>query len=232
MPALIVNRSNATLTLPFPLGSVLAPGLGAAVNLTTAQVLAILGTSFGTFVEVREISTTSFDALAGGVAAGGTMPSGLSLAGALQAPSAVFSGDIAAGGGFRQQVGPFTAPGAAGVVAASQTNLDCRYSHTVTAIASNWVAQRPGSIVGISFKISAAVTTAGGNQTLVCSAHVNGTEVALTAGVDSTGALTKASATAAKDTLPFVAGDEVGISYTTTAISNTPALWGTLEIEQ
>jgi hypothetical protein len=139
------------------------------------------------------------------------------------------TGDLTAAGGFRQTVGPFTAPGAAGVTAASQTNLDCRYSHPVTAAATSFVAPRAGSIVGISAQLSAAITGAG--TTIVCKPTVNGTEVDLAATLTEAGAETEATNTAAKDTHAFAAGDVIGFSYTSTGISNTPALVGSLEIE-
>lgn len=138
--------------------------------------------------------------------------------------------DLSATGGFRTLVGPFTAPGAAGVTAASQTNLDCRYSHTVTAAALSYVATRAGSIMGISGQLSAAITGAG--TTITISATVNGTEVACTAQFTQAGAETTRRAVVAKDTLAFAAGDIIGFSYTSTGISNTPALVGTVEIEQ
>lgn len=132
--------------------------------------------------------------------------------------------------GIRQTVGPFTAPGAAGVLAADQTNLDCRYSHTVTAAASSFVATRAGSIVGLSVQVSAALT--GASQTLSVAVTKNGTEVALTCtGITVAGAEVKDYATAAPDVLTFVAGDVIGVSYTTTTITNTPAMVATVEIE-
>lgn len=143
--------------------------------------------------------------------------------------SIVTTADIDAGGGFRRSVGPFTAPGAAGVTAASQTNLDCRYSHTVTAIATGFVATRAGSIVGLSSQLSAAIT--GAATTIVVSATVNGTEVALINTLTQAGGEQKAQASAAKDLLAFVAGDVLGVSYTSTGISNTPALVATLDVE-
>ncbi len=139
------------------------------------------------------------------------------------------SGDLSAAGGFRRTVGPFTAPGAAGVTAASQTNLDCRYSHTVTAAASSWVAPRAGSITGLSAQLSAAIT--GSGTSIVVSATVNGTEVALTVSLTEAGAEVKGQSTAAKDALAFAAGDVIGISYTSTGITNTPALVASLEVE-
>lgn len=139
------------------------------------------------------------------------------------------SADIAAAGGYRQTVGPFTAPGAAGVTAAGQTNLDCRYSHTVTAAALSFIAPRAGSITGLSAQLSAAVT--GAAQSITVAATVNGTEVALTVALTQAGSETKGQSTAAKDALPFAAGDIIGVSYTSNTITNTPALVASLEVE-
>lgn len=139
------------------------------------------------------------------------------------------TGDISATGGFRRDIGPFTAPGAAGATAASQTNLDCRYSHTVTAAALGFVAKRAGSIVGLSAQLSEAITGAG--TTVTVAVTKNGTEVALTVALTQAGAETSGYSTAAKDSLTFVAGDVIGVSYTSTGISNTPALVASVEIE-
>lgn len=155
------------------------------------------------------------------------------LADAIQALSVavVTTGDLAAAGGYRMAVGPFTAPGAAGVLAASQTDLDCRYSHTVTAAALSFIAPRAGSIMGLSAHISAAITGAGTLCTVKVTVNgtelVGGPQVALT----QAGAEVKGQATAAKDAHAFAAGDIIGVSYTTTGISNTPALVATVEIE-
>lgn len=139
------------------------------------------------------------------------------------------TGDLAAGGGFRQILGPFTAPGAAGVTAADQTNLDLRYSHTVTALAGGFVATRAGSIMGLSAQISEAVT--GADQSITVAVTKNGTEVALTVSLTQAGAEVKAQTTAAKDALTFVAGDVIGVSYTSDTITNTPALIASVEVE-
>ena len=145
------------------------------------------------------------------------------------AASITLTGDIDAAGGFRRDL-VFTAPGAAGVLAADQTNLDCRLAHTVTAAASSYVAKRPGSITGISGQLSAAIT--GSSKTCVISATVNGTEVACSATFTTGGAEVTKYAVVAKDALPYVAGDVIGMSYTTTTITNTPALVGSVEVEE
>jgi hypothetical protein len=141
------------------------------------------------------------------------------------------TGDIAALGGFRQTVGPFTAPGAAGVTAAGQTDLDCRYSHTVTAAALSFIAPRAGSIMGLGAQLSAAVTGAG--QSILAKVTINGTE--LVGGPECSftqaGAEVKDYAVVAKGAHPFVAGDIIGVSYTSDTITNTPALVASVEIE-
>lgn len=152
--------------------------------------------------------------------------------GALGAANISTDGDIDAAGGFRTVVGPFTAPGAAGVTAADQTNLDCRYSHIAAAAASSFVATRAGSIVGISGQLSAAMTDGGGSETLVISATKNGTEVACTATFTVDGGEVVANAVVAKDSLAFAAGDVIGVSYTSGTITNTPTLVASLIIEQ
>lgn len=141
------------------------------------------------------------------------------------------TGDVSAAGGFRRDLA-FAAPGAAGVVAAAQTNLDMRHVHPISAVASGYVAKRAGSIVGLGAQLSAAVEGASGS--VVAKATVNGTEVgaALDLTFTTVNGLTKAYAVAAKDSIAFAAGDVLGMSYTSHAgVSNTPALWGDLEIE-
>lgn len=142
----------------------------------------------------------------------------------------VTTGDIAAAGGFRMAVGPFAAPGAATVTAASQTDLACRYEH-VAAFACEFIAFRAGSIMGLSAQIDTAVTGAGTSITVKVSkngtALVAGPQVSLT----QAGAEVKGQATVAKDAFTFVAGDRIGVMYTSTAITNTPKLIATVEVE-
>lgn len=138
--------------------------------------------------------------------------------------------DVAAAGGFRRNV-DFVAPGAAGVLAADQTNLDC--VHIIGVAASGWVAPRAGSIMGLSAQLSAAITTAGAAMTVVASVTVNGTEVACIVTFTTGGAEVKGYVTKAKDAagLTFAAGDVIGVSYTSTTISNTPAMTASVEVE-
>lgn len=140
------------------------------------------------------------------------------------------TGDVAAAGGFKRSL-VFTAPGALGVTAADQTNLDLRHSHAVTAYASGWVAPRAGSITALSASLSAAIT--GASKTLIVKATKNGTE--LGAALDLTfttgGAETALYAVAAKDSITFAAGDVIGVSYTSITTTNTPALVADIEVE-
>lgn len=141
----------------------------------------------------------------------------------------VSTGDISAAGGMRMPL-QFAAPGAATVTAAAQTDLACRYCH-VAAFACEFIAIRPGSIVGLSAQLDTAVTGAG--TSILAKASKNG--VALVAGpqvsLTQAGAEVKGQATVAKDAFTFVAGDRIGAVYTSTGISNTPKLIITVEVE-
>lgn len=136
------------------------------------------------------------------------------------------TGDLSAVGGFRQQVGPF-----AGALAADQTDTVIRPA--AVASAPGWVAQRAGSIVGFSAAISAALTGAG--TTVAVSVRINGTIVAATQ-LDFTqaGAETEDRYAVAKDVAlhTFAAGDNIDVVYTSTTITNTPAISAWIEVEQ
>lgn len=128
-------------------------------------------------------------------------------------------------------VGPFTAAGIAGVIAATQTNLDMRYSHIAAAAPTSYVATRAGFITGLSGQLEAAVGTADEVQLRVT---INGTEVTALTACQFTFALanTEASAVFPRGLHPVAVGDVVGISYTSGAgVSNTPTLVATLELE-
>lgn len=204
--------------------SLTATGLVQAADLTATDDLA-----------VTDDATIGGDlAVTGALSSGAaTLASAAVTAGLTVGTTAAITGDVSAAGGFRQMVGPFTAPGAAGVVAADQTNLDMRISHTVTAAASSFVAVRAGSIMGLSAQLSAAIETAGAEMFLTCKVTKNGTELVSGPEVafSSTTALVKGQDTKAKDAFTFVAGDVIGVSYTSTTISNTPALVAMIEIE-
>lgn len=130
----------------------------------------------------------------------------------------------------RTTLGPFVAPGAAGVTAASQTNLDCRFSHVAAAVI-DYVAPRAGFITAISGALDTAATGAG--TTIVASVTVNGTELVAgpTATFTADGAEVVASGTVGPSVHTFDAGDTIGVSYTSTGISNTPKLVCTVELE-
>lgn len=136
------------------------------------------------------------------------------------------TGDLSAVGGFRQQVGPF-----AGALAADQTDTVIRPA--AVASAPGWVAQRAGSIVGFSAAISAAITGAG--TTVAVSVRINGTIVAATQ-LDFTqaGGATEDRYAVAKDVAlhTFAAGDNIDVVYTSTTITNTPAISAWIEVEQ
>lgn len=153
--------------------------------------------------------------------------------GAITGTTATLTGDIAADGGFRKELGPFAAPGIAAVTAASQTNLDLRYEH-VAAFVSGFVAKRAGSIMGLSGQLDTAPTTAGAAAVITAKVTVNGTEVgaALNIAFSSATADVKKWAVTTKDSVAFAAGDVISVSYTTDAnLSNTPKLVCSIEIE-
>jgi len=203
-------------------GSISAAPL-ADTGVTNLSIMSIVGNNI-----VNDDLTVVGNGLVGGTLG----VTGASTLAALAATSGAFSADVSALGGFRQTVGPFTAPGAAGVIAAAQANLDCRYEHTVTAVVSGFVAKRAGSIMGLSAQISAAITGAG--ESMAVKVTVNGAEVgaALDLAFTQAGAEVTDFAVAAKDAVAFVAGDVIGVSYTSTAgVTNTPALVASIEIE-
>ena len=125
--------------------------------------------------------------------------------------------------GFPREVGPFYV-----TTAASQTATGTKLGDTV---GMTWVARRAGSIVGVSAMIDGAVTGSGTSITLKL--YKNGALVnaALNLSFTQAGAEVKASATAAKDTYTFAAGDELKFVYDSTGISNTPKVVAFVEVE-
>lgn len=198
--------------------------LGGADDITTTDDVTV-GDDLTVTDAIACVSLTATGAVQGATV--------VATAGLTVGTTAAITGDVSAAGGFRQMIGPFTAPGAAGATAASQTNLDMRISHTVTAMASSFVATRAGSIMGLSAQLDTAITTAGAEMFLTCKVTKNGTELVSGPEVafSSTTALTKGNDTKAKDAHTFVAGDVIGVSYTSTVIDNTPALVAMVEIE-
>lgn len=143
------------------------------------------------------------------------------------------AGDLTALGGFRMLAGPFVAPGAVGVTAADQTDLDCEYAPIAAAVI-DFVATRAGSVMGISAAIDTAIT--GSGTQITAEITINGTEVVggPVATLTEAGAEVAASAVIAKDVAGavFAAGDTIGVSYSSTTITNTPKLVVTVELEQ
>lgn len=136
------------------------------------------------------------------------------------------TGDLSAAGGFRSQLGPFTATLAAGQTAAAVLPAG-------VASAPGWVAQRAGSIVGFSCAISAAVT--GADQSVTVKVRINGTAVAAAnLALTQAGAETEARYAVAKDVAlhTFAAGDNIDVVYDSNSITNTPVLSAWIEIEQ
>lgn len=167
-------------------------------------------TSEGVFVEFGVKALANFATGVGGSMSAGT--GGVST-----------TGDLEAAGGFRSQIQGFTA-----TLAAAGTNTAfARFG----VAARSWIAQRAGSIVGISAKLSAAITGAG--TTASVRVAINGTPVAATALLfTQAGAETEMYLTFAKGTHAIAAGDEVSVVVTTTAIENTPVVMADVEIEQ
>jgi hypothetical protein len=137
---------------------------------------------------------------------------------------AVFAGDIAALGGFRQTIGPFHA-----TLAADQTATATNYGGLAGAGA--WVAPRAGSLTAIGSHLDAAIT--GATKTAIPGVYKNGTIINAAAILTHTtgGAETDLYLAIAKDTYTFAAGDRIDIRYTSTTITNTPKMWATCEIE-
>ncbi len=151
------------------------------------------------------------------VAMGATAQTALAIVGAITAGTTITAtGDIAAAGGFRQSIGPWTV-----TLAGSQTALGMIYG-AVATVTAGWIAPTPGSLMSISGFLDAAVTGAGTNATF--GVYKNGTIMnALTVlPFTQAGGLAVNQVTFAKDTYTFAAGDNITVKYTSTAISNTP----------
>ena len=74
--------------------------------------------------------------------------------------------------------------------------------------------------------LALSAPTTGAGESITCKVTVNGTELVSgpEAVLTTDGAESEAFAVAAKDAHAFVAGDTIGVSYTSTAITNTPTL--------
>lgn len=134
------------------------------------------------------------------------------------------TGDLAAAGGFRQALPAFTV-----TLAASQTAAATDFGGL--AGAGGWVAPRAGSVTALSAMLDAAIT--GSTKTCTFRVYKNGSllhsayDLLFTTG----GAETSLYVAVAKDAHVFAAGDVLQVVYTTTAISNTPLAWVSVEIE-
>lgn len=136
----------------------------------------------------------------------------------------VTTGDIDAGGGFRQLLGPFKV-----TLAADQADTDVPIHAGDTA----FKALRAGSVTGMRVNVDAAVT--GASQDVRVFAVVGGTQIAASQlDITQSGGETTALYTASKDTTghTFSAGDAITVEYDSDTITNTPELEVWLEIEQ
>lgn len=128
-------------------------------------------------------------------------------------------------GGFRQTIDGWYQEN----VAASQTDVALTRLATTTEAPTRWIAVRAGSVTGVNVKSNAA--RAGG--TLTIKVFKNGTQLGtLTAVLDGTNTTFKATLQA-KDTVTFVAGDELELTLTTDAgwLPVTADVRAALEIE-
>lgn len=184
----------------------------------------------------RHVSPSAFTLLAGEsvMFANGTMQlygtDGLLKVSTLYSGNLTASGDLAAAGGFRQQVGPFYV-----TTAADQTAVGTKLGDTV---GQSWIAPYAGSVMAHTGMVDAAVTGAGKSikaRVYKALAADTTTFSLLNAALDldftqATGERAD-SATAAKDTYTFAAGDALKIVYTTDTITNTPKLVAFLTVE-
>jgi hypothetical protein len=132
------------------------------------------------------------------------------------------TGDVTAAGGFRRSIGGFGV-----TLAASQTDAALTYGGKAGA---GWVAPRPGSIMALSAQLLAAIT--GSTKTCIVKVYKNGVAVATALVTFTTGGAEVALyVTLAKDAQTFAAGDVITVGYTTTAITNTPDLTASVEVE-
>lgn len=223
MPCTVHNPGVDLLTLPWPFKGMLHGGAMIAFDMTAAQFIAHLGgeSALGGLKVADVGPQPAYDteflnaAGTGALSIGG----GLSVGGSLGV-----TGDLTAAGGFRSPIGPF----GLAAIAASQTAAALDYAGVNGA---SFIAQRPGSVVGLSSEIDAAVTGAGESAT--ARVTIDGTPIAaLDIAFTQAGAEVKGQKTAAKDAYPYVAGARIAVEYDSTAITNTPAMTATPEIEQ
>lgn len=116
------------------------------------------------------------------------------------------TGDIAAGGGFRQRA----------VFSTTNVTISTNMAMALMSQTNNteWPPiTRAGSVVGIGVIANAPVT--GGFATFY--PVINGTRQSLTAALESTTSTTFAYATIAKDSLTFAAGARLGVTFSSNA---------------
>jgi hypothetical protein len=125
--------------------------------------------------------------------------------------------DYLAAGAQRQKVAGFNV-----VAAASQTDspLD------LGGVGGGYVAIRAGSITGLSIYLTGAPTVAN----IAVSVSKNGAAVASTTLTVAPAGDTTQQVTVAIGTSTFVAGDVIGVVYTSGAIGNTPTIYASAEI--
>lgn len=189
---------------------------GEVVGSATVGVLSVTDLVASGDVTAGDDLTVTDDAAIGG---------DLAVTGATTCVGLTASGDLAAAGGFRQ-----TLPASTVTLAASQTDAATTFGGLVGA--GGWVAPRAGSLMGISGMLDAAVT--GGGFQAQFRVFKNGSLLhasAVLPAFTQAGAEVKRSATFAKDTYTFAAGDHLQVVYTSTAITNTPKAWVSLEVE-
>lgn len=135
----------------------------------------------------------------------------------------VFIADTIANG-FSREVGPFYV-----TTAASQTATGMKLGDTV---GQTWVANRPGSVLGVSGMIDGAVT--GSGTSITVKLYKNGAllNAALNLSFTQAGAEVKAYVAVAKDLYTFAANDTLTLVYDSTGISNTPKFTGFIEVEK
>lgn len=140
--------------------------------------------------------------------------------------AATVTGDIVAGGGFRQTIDPWTHE-----IEASQADRTMGFGDN-SVRGGGWVAPRAGSVTATGVNLSGPITGAT-NVSVVFSVYKNG--VKLHADYDLTvtrdGGEVKAFVAVAKDAHAFAAGDVLDVRYTSGATTDFESAWATLEVE-
>lgn len=139
------------------------------------------------------------------------------------------TGDITAAGGFRQTVGVFVSEGVASGDNATPANSTSVAIGPMGLAGAAHVAKRAGSITGLGFHLDADPA----GSAIVVAVTINGAVQAATATTLAAGATRYASATFAKDAVPFAAGDRIALAVRTGSgwTATTANLAGDVEIE-